>query len=162
MAHVYDVAPRVEFTPLPTGEYVLTLLEIKEIVRDKDYLSYKKGDLQLEFHWQVDVPGAESEERRSWASVPKTWSKKATFTAIAVALGLVSDEEAIANGARVDFDLGLGRRCLGTIVRELKDDQVTWVDTISAYMPLTRLPGPRRRPVPAPSPADSDEADIPF
>jgi len=162
MGKTYTVAPRVIFTPLDTGEYVLTLLEVVEQVRDKDYLSYKKGDIQLEFHWEVTVQGADNEERRSWASVPKTWSKKAPFTHIAVALGLISDEEAAEQGASIDFELALGKRCLGTIVRKMKEGTQDWTDEITAYALLTRIPPSRPRRPAAPIAPDMDEGDIPF
>ena len=162
MGKTYALAPRTVFTPLETGEYVLTLLEVSEKAEERDTAFSKKGDIRLEFRWEVDVPGGESEERRDRVGIPKSFSKKSKFVAIVVALGLVNEADAIANGCNVDFDPGLGKRCLGTIVRKPKEGTAEWTDAITAYAPLTRIPSARPRRPQAPVAQDLAEEDIPF
>jgi len=162
MARQITLAPRVEFTPLDTGEYKLTLIEIKDIVQERDTTYSKKGDVRLEFHWEVEVPGSEPEQRRSWFNIPKTFSKKSPFVAVIVALGLVTEAEAIENGTTFDLDAGLGRSCIGIIVKKLKEGTNEWIDEITGFMPLSVRP--KRRVVAAPQPMtiQDDDADIPF
>lgn len=162
MGKTYAIAPRVDFQPLPTGDYVLTLLEVKEVVEERDTAFSKRGDVRLEFHWEVQVPGEEPEERRDWSGIPRTFSKKSKFVAIAVALGLVSDAEGAEQGANIDFDDGLGKRCLGTIVRAQKPNSDEWTDKITGYARLDRLPTTRSRRPEIVKADPSDLGDIPF
>jgi hypothetical protein len=162
MGKVYDIAPRVEFEALNTGDYVLRLLEYKEVVEDHDTAFSKKGDVRLQFQWEVDVPGAEPTERRDWASIPKTFAAKSKFVMIALALGIVDESVAATAGAQIDFDDGLGKRCMGTIVRKIKEGTKEWTDQITAYTALTRIPGPRDRQRVQPAPPPINDDDIPF
>jgi len=132
----YTLGPRQTFEALPTADYRLTLKSWKEIVEDKDTQYSKKGDIRNEFNWIVTVPGGEDQDRRDWANVPATASEKSTFVHIAVALRLVESLEAIAEGCTVDWDRGIGKSCIGTIVKSLKPDNKTWTDKITAYAPL--------------------------
>lgn len=162
MGKAYAIAPRKIFEPLQTGEYVLTLLAVQERVEDHDSTFSKRGDIKLEFEWEVDVPGGDPETRKERVSIPATFSRKSRFVEIAVALQLVNEQEAIEGGCTVDFDEGLGKRCLGTIVRRLKEDGKEWTDSITAHTVLTRIPRTApRRPV-APAPAPENEEGIPF
>ncbi len=162
MGKTYTLAPRVEFEALATGDYTVTLLEVVEKVEEKDTAFSKRGDIRLEFHWEVAVPGDEPMEKRDWSSIPKTFSKKSKFVAIAIALGLVSEQEAIEYGCAVDFEPGLGKRCVATIVRKQKEGSEEWTNQITGYTALTRIPtGGRRRPAVA-AVAEPDEAEIPF
>ena len=162
MGKTYSVAPRVEFEALPTGEYVLTLLEVLEKAEERDTNFSKRGDIRLEFHWEVEVPGEDAVQRRDWSSIPKTFSAKSKFVSIAIALGLVNEQVGIDAGCSVDFDQGLGKGCLGTIVRKMKDGSSEWTDQITGYAPLSaRSNGRSRRAAPTAKPA-VDEADIPF
>lgn len=162
MGKTYTIAPRVEFTPLPTGEYVARLMHWQEKVEERDTQFSRKGDVQIEFHWEVEVPGAEAEERRDWASIPRTWAKKSKFVQIALALGLARDGQAAEEGAVIDWDDGLGKRCKVTIVRSIKEGTNDWTDKITGYMRLDQLPTvPQRRTAPA-APAHDDDDDIPF
>ena len=132
----YTLGPRVEFNALPTADYKLTLKSWKEIIEDKDTQYSKKGDIRNEFNWIVTVPGAEDQDRRDWANVPATFSEKSTFVHIATALQVVDSAKAILDGATIDWDQGIGKSCLGTIVKSLKADQKTWTDKITAYAPM--------------------------
>ena len=132
----YTLGPRQTFEALPTAEYKLTLKSWREIVEDKDTQYSKKDDIRNEFNWIVTVPGGEDQERREWANVPQTFSEKSTFVHIAIALQMVDSEKAIEHGATIDWDQGIGRSCLGTIVKSLKADGKTWGDKITAHAPL--------------------------
>jgi hypothetical protein len=140
----YTLGPRQTFEALPTAEYRLTLKSWKEIVEDKDTQYSKRGDIRNEFNWIVTVPGAEDQDRRDWCNVPQTFSEKATFVHIAVALQIVDNDKAIAEGATVDWDQGVGKSCLGTIVKALKADNKTWGDKITAYAPLPAAQEPAK------------------
>lgn len=132
----YTLGPRQTFEALPTADYKLTLKSWKEIVEDKDTQYSKKGDIRVEWNWIVTVPGAEDQDRRDWSNVPATFSEKSTFVHIVIALGIVDSIAAIEAGATVDPDQGIGKSCLGTIVKALKPDNKTWTDKITAYAPL--------------------------
>jgi hypothetical protein len=129
----YTLGPRQTFEALPTADYKLTLKSWKEIVEDKDTQYSKKGDIRVEWNWIVTVPNSEDQDRRDWSNVPATFSEKSTFVHIVIALGIVDSVAAIEAGATVDPDQGIGKSCLGTIV---KSDNKTWADKITAYAPL--------------------------
>jgi hypothetical protein len=132
----YTLGPRVEFEPLPTADYKLTLKGWKEITVTVDTQFSKKGDTQIEWSWIVAVPNAEDAERRTWSPIPATFSEKSTFVHIVTALGIVDSVAAIEAGATIDPDAGVGKSCLGTIVKALKSDNKTWGDKITQYAPL--------------------------
>jgi len=132
----YTLGPRQTFEALPTADYKMTLKSWREIIEDKDTQYSKKGDIRVEWNWIVTVPGAEDQDRRDWSNVPATFSEKSTFVHIAVALGIVDSVAAIEAGATVDPDQGIGKSCIGTIVKSLKADNKTWGDKITAYAPL--------------------------
>jgi len=132
----YTLGPRQTFEALPTADYKLTLKSWREIIEDKDTQFSKKGDIRVQWDWIVTVPGAEDQDRRDWTNVPATFSEKSTFVHIAVALGIVDSVAAIEAGATVDPDQGIGKSCIGTIVKSLKADNKTWGDKITAYAPL--------------------------
>lgn len=140
----YTLGPRQTFEALPTADYKLTLKSWREIVEDRDTQYSKKGDIRNEFNWIVTVPGGEDQDRRDWANVPQTFSDKSTFVHIAVALQIVDSEKAIAEGAVIDWDQGIGKSCIGTIVKSLKADNKTWGDKITAYAPLPATAAPAK------------------
>jgi hypothetical protein len=132
----YTLGPRQTFEALPTADYKLTLKSWREIVEDKDTQYSKKGDIRVQWDWVVTVPGSEDQDRRDWSNVPSTFSEKSTFVHIVIALGIVDSIAAIEAGATVDPDQGIGKSCIGTIVKSLKPDNKTWTDKITAYAPL--------------------------
>ena len=138
----YTLGPRQTFEALPTADYRLTLKSWREIVEDKDTQYSKKGDIRVEWNWIVTVPNSEDQDRRDWSNVPATFSEKSTFVHIVIALGIVDSIAAIEAGATVDPDQGIGKSCLGTIVKALKPDNKTWTDKITAYAPLPASPVP--------------------
>jgi len=140
----YTLGPRQTFEALPTADYKLTLKSWREIIEDKDTQYSKKGDIRVEWNWIVTVPGSEDQDRRDWSNVPATFSEKSTFVHIAVALGIVDSVAAIEAGATVDPDQGIGKSCIGTIVKSLKADNKTWGDKITAYAPLPIAAAPAK------------------
>jgi hypothetical protein len=140
----YTLGPRQTFEALPTADYKLTLKSWREIVEDKDTQYSKKGDIRVEWNWIVAVPGAEDQDRRDWSNVPATFSDKSTFVHIVIALGIVDSLKAIEEGATVDPDQGIGKSCIGTIVKSLKPDNKTWTDKITAYAPLPAQEAPAK------------------
>ena len=132
----YTLGPRQTFEALPTAEYKLTLKSWREITEQNDTQFSKKGDVRVEWNWAVTVPGGEDQERRDWTNIPATFSEKSTFVHIAIALGIVDSVAAIEAGATIDPDQGIGKSCLGTIVKALKSDGKTWGDKITQYAPL--------------------------
>ena len=136
----YTLGPRTTFEPLPTAEYRLTLKGWKEIAQQEDMQFSKKGDIQIEWSWLVTVPNAEEQDRRSFSPIPTTFSEKSTFVHIVTALGIVDSVAAIEAGATIDPDAGVGKSCLGTIVKSLKTDGKTWGDKITQYAPLPATP----------------------
>lgn len=140
----YTLGPRQTFEALPTADYKITLKSWREIVEDKDTQYSKKGDIRVEWNWIVTVPGAEDQDRRDWSNVPATFSDKSTFVHIAIALGIVDSVAAIEAGATVDPDQGIGKSCIGTIVKSLKADGKTWTDKITAYAPLPTEAAPAK------------------
>lgn len=140
----YTLGPRQTFEALPTADYKLTLKSWREIVEDKDTQYSKKGDIRVEWNWIVTVPNSEDQDRRDWSSVPATFSEKSTFVHIVIALGIVDSVAAIEAGATVDPDQGIGKSCLGTIVKSLKPDNKTWTDKITAYAPLPAEAAPAK------------------
>jgi hypothetical protein len=146
MSKIYTMGPEKTFTPLPTGEYVLTLKEWKEVTEEKDSTYSKKGDVKIQFTWLVTVPGDDDAERRVSVAPPEGYNKKSTLCHIGVALGVIDAEKAAAEGISYKPDQWIGRRCMGTILRQPKmDDPKTMTDKISAYSPLpanTFVPSP--------------------
>jgi hypothetical protein len=132
----YTLGPRQTFEALPTSDYKLTLKSWKEIIEQADTDFSRKGDVRVQWDWIVTVPGAEDQDRRDWCNIPATFSDKATFVHIAIALAIVDSIAAIEAGATIDPDQGIGKSCIGTIVKSLKKDQKTWGDKITAYAPL--------------------------
>lgn len=139
----HTLAPRTDFEALPTAEYVLTLKAWREIVEQADTQYSKKGDIRIEWNWIVAVPNAETVERRDWTNIPVTFAEKSTYVHIVVALGIVDSVAAIENGATIDEDQGIGKSCLGTIVKSLKKDGKTWGDKITQYAPLPANAAPK-------------------
>lgn len=138
----YTVGPRQTFEALPTAEYHLTLKGWKEVTEQADTEFSKKGDVRVQWDWVVKVPNAEDQERRDWTNIPTTFSDKSNFIHIAIALRIVDSEKAIEEGATIDPDKGIGRSCLGTIVKSLKKDNKTWTDKITQYAPLPAQEAP--------------------
>lgn len=140
----YTLGPRVEFETLPTADYHLTLKGWKETIETADTKFSKKGDVRIEWAWIVTVPGAEDQERRDWTNIPSTFAEKSNFVHIAIALGIVDSQKAIEEGATIDPDQGIGKSCIGTIVKALKSDNKTWGDKITAYAPLPAAAAPAK------------------
>ena len=141
----YTLGPRQTFEALPTAEYRLTLKSWEEITEKETTEYHKKGDVRNMYVWAVTVPGGEETERRDWVNVPSTFSEKSTFVAIHVALRTVNSAKAIDDGATIDPDQGIGRSCLGTIVKSLKKGSTTeWTDKITAYAPLPAEAAPAK------------------
>jgi hypothetical protein len=140
----YTLGPRQTFEALPTADYKLTLKSWKEIIEQADTDFSKKGDVRIQWDWVVTVPGAEDQDRRDWCNIPATFSDKATFVHIAIALAIVDSIAAIEAGATIDPDQGIGKSCIGTIVKSLKKDQKTWGDKITAYAPLPAEAAPAK------------------
>ncbi len=140
----YTLGPRQTFEALPTAEYKLTLKSWKEITEQNDTQFSKKGDIRIEWNWLVAVPNEEDQDRRDWTSIPATFSDKSTFVHIITALGIVDSVAAIEAGATVDPDQGIGKSCLGTIVKSLKPDGKTWGDKITQYAPLPVTAAPAK------------------
>jgi len=136
----YTLGPRTSFEALPTAEYKLTLKSWREIVEQNDTKYSKKGDIRVEWNWIVTVPNGDDQDRRDWTNVPATFSDKSTFVHICIALGIVDSVDAIEAGATIDPDQGIGKSCLGTIVKSLKSDGKTWGDKITQYAPLPVTP----------------------
>ena len=132
----YTLGPRTSFEALPTAEYKLTLKSWREITEQNDTQFSKKGDVRIEWNWLVAVPNGDDQDRRDWTNIPATFSEKSTFVHICIALGIVDSVAAIEAGATIDPDQGIGKSCLGTIVKSLKADGKTWGDKITAYAPL--------------------------
>lgn len=132
----YTLGPRTSFEALPTAEYKLTLKSWREITEQNDTQFSKKGDVRVEWNWIVTVPNGEDQDRRDWTNIPATFSEKSTFVHICIALGIVDSAAAIEAGATIDPDQGIGKSCLGTIVKSLKADGKTWGDKITQYAPL--------------------------
>lgn len=138
----YTLGPRVDFEALPTADYKLTLKAWKETIETADTKFSKKGDVRIEWNWIVSVPNAEDQERRDWTNIPATFAEKSNFVHIAIALGIVDSQKAIEEGATIDPDQGIGKSCMGTIVKALKSDNKTWGDKITAYAPLPTTVAP--------------------
>ena len=137
MGKTYDIGPRQNFLPLPTGEYVLTLKSWEERTEEQDSQYSKKGDTRLELTWIVAVPNDEPATRKARLSIPMSWNEKSNFVHAAEALRLVDHEKAIAEGAHVNWDMGIGKSCTGIIVKKLKEGKTDeWTDSITAYAPL--------------------------
>jgi hypothetical protein len=137
MSKIYDIGPRQNFLPLPTGEYVITLKSWEERAEEQDSQYSKKGDVKIELTWIVAVPNDEPATRKARLSIPASWNEKSNFVHAAEALRLVDREKAIAEGAHVNWDMGSGKSCTGTIVKKLKEGKTDeWTDSITAYAPL--------------------------
>lgn len=140
----YTVGPRQTFEALPTAEYHLTLKSWKEVTEQADTEFSKKGDVRVQWDWIVKVPNSDDQERRDWTNIPTSFSDKSNFVHIAIALRIVDSEKAIEEGATIDPDQGIGKSCLGTIVKSLKKDNKTWTDKITQYAPLPLAEEPVR------------------
>jgi hypothetical protein len=140
----YTVGPRQTFEALPTAEYHLTLKSWKEVTEQADTEFSKKGDIRVQWDWIVKVPNADDQERRDWTNIPTSFSDKSNFVHIAIALRIVDSEKAIEEGATIDPDQGIGKSCLGTIVKSLKKDNKTWTDKITQYAPLPLAEAPAK------------------
>lgn len=140
----YTVGPRQTFEALPTAEYHLTLKSWKEVIEQSDTEFSKKGDVRVQWDWIVKVPNLDDQERRDWTNIPTSFSDKSNFVHIAIALRIVDSEKAIEAGATIDPDQGIGKSCLGTIVKSLKKDNKTWTDKITQYAPLPEAQAPAK------------------
>jgi len=140
MSKIYHLEPKKSFEALPTGEYVLTLKEWREVVEEQDTQFSKKGDVRLEFHWNVAVPGGEDTDRKDWCSVAATANEKTKLLKIAAALRVVDLDRAMQDGCDLNPDLWTGRSCVGTIVRKQKDDK-SLTDSIVSYAPTSNVVG---------------------
>lgn len=140
----YTVGPRQTFEALPTADYKLTLKSWKEVVETADTEFSKKGDVRVQWDWIVTVPNQEDQDRRDWTNIPTTFAEKSNFIHIAIALRIVDSEKAILEGATIDPDKGIGKSCMGTIVKSLKKDNKTWTDKITAYAPMPEAEAPAK------------------
>lgn len=134
---VLEYAPRVTFEPLPTGDYVCTLLKYEIAPRDPDQY-HKEKYQQIAWYWRVHVPGKDTEELRDWSEITRTFSEKSATVRILIALGVVDESEFATKGGKIDLDLALGHSCLATVIRQLKKDGKSWVNTFQAYQPLPK------------------------
>lgn len=133
----YTIGPRQTFEPLPTGEYMLTLKEWREYKEEEDSAFSKKGDVKVEWTFEVAVPNAEPTVRKARTSIPASFSEKSHFVHIITALGLVDANTGAEGGCTVDLDAGIGKRCVGTIVKKLKTGKTNeYTDSITVYAPL--------------------------
>ena len=136
MGKIYQVGPRQSFTPLATGDYVLTLKEVGEHVEEEDSQYSKRGDVKVEWTWEVAVPNDEPTTRRVRAAVPASWNEKSTFVKIAEALRLVDHERAVTEGAHINWDVAIGKKCMGSILKLPKEGKPgEWTDNIKAFAP---------------------------
>jgi len=141
MGKIYDIGPRQTFTPLPTGDYVLTLKDVSEHIEEEDSQYFKKGDMRLEWTWEVAVPDEEPAIRRSRAAPPASWNEKSTFVKIAEALRLVDHERAVTEGAHINWDVAIGKQCMGSILKLPKEGKPgEWTDNIKAFSPMPAVP----------------------
>jgi len=141
MGKTYEVGPRQTFTPLPTGDYVLTLKNVSEHLEEEDSQYSKKGDMRLEWTWEVAIPDEEPATRRSRAAPPASWNEKSTFVKIAEALRLVDHERAVTEGAKINWDVAIGKQCIGSILKLPKEGKPgEWTDNIKAFAPLPNGP----------------------
>lgn len=162
MGKTYSLAPRVEFEPIPTGDYTMRFMDWKELVQEQDHPFRKKGEAYLRFIWEITVPGSEPDSRQDSVDIPKTFSAKSKFVRIAIALGIVDEAAAIDGGAVIDWDHALGKQCTGSIVCKPKASNPSeWTDRIEQYRPLAVGPTRKNRTAPAPAKPVDDE-DVPF
>src|ERR1035437_503890 len=140
MGKTYDIGPRQNFVPLPTGEYPITLKSVEERTEDQDSQYSKKGDVKLEWTWLFELAGNEEPAtRKSRTPIPQSFNEKSGMVHIVLALALADSAKAIAEGCSIDPSRGIGRRCLGTIVKKLKEGKTDeWTDSITAYAPLAQ------------------------
>jgi hypothetical protein len=144
MSKTYEIGPRQNFIPLSTGEYTMTLKSVEEHVEEQDSQYSKKGDVRLEWTWLIELPGEEEPAvRKTRTPIPQSFNEKSGMVKILVALKLVDAAKAIAEGCKIDPERGVGRRCLGTIVKKLKEGKSDeWTDSITAYAPIPSSPAP--------------------
>jgi hypothetical protein len=148
MGKIYDVGPRQTFTPLATGDYVLTLKEVGEHVEEEDSQYSKKGDVKIEWTWEIAVPDEEPATRRTRAAPPASWNEKSTFVKIAEALRLVDHERAVTEGAHIDWDKAIGKQIMGSILKLPKEGKPgEWTDNIKAFAPMPHAPTTTQAPV---------------
>ena len=139
MGKTYTIGAARNFTAIPTGDYTLTLQSWQEVTEDKDSDFSKKGDLKIELTWLVDAASEDGEDvtRRVRFAPPSTWSAKSTFVKVVEALKLVDHDKAKSEGATVDWDKGIGKQCIGSILRHPKESEPTvMTDTIKSYSPM--------------------------
>lgn len=143
MGKTYTIGAARNFTAIPTGDYTLTLKSWAEVTEDKDSEFSKKGDLKVELTWLVDVASEDGEDvtRRVRFAPPSSWNGKSTFVKVAEALRLVDHDKAKSEGATVDWDKGIGKTCIGSILRHPKESEPTALtDTIKSYSPMPAKP----------------------
>lgn len=143
MGKTYTIGAARNFTAIQTGDYTLTLKSWQEVTEDKDSDFSKKGDLKIELTWLVDVASEDGEDvtRRVRFAPPLSWNGKSTFVKVAEALRLVDHDKAKSEGATVDWDKGIGRQCIGSILRHPKESEPTvMTDTIKSYSPMPAKP----------------------
>lgn len=178
---VLTVAPKSDFIPLESGAYTLTLTNYKIRDREPDKFHTKPWQ-DVEFLWDVAVSqeirenlglGTEPIERRSWESVPRTFSDKSGMVKLAIALGVVDQAEGAESGAEFDLDAWLGKKCKG-LVEEFTKQDGTLGDKITSYSPFrgrapaptqaaqAAKPAPARRVAPQPPVEEDPEGDMPF
>ena len=139
MGKTYNLEPERQFTPLPTGEYQLTLKAWEEKVETETTKYSKAGDLKIQFTWSVAVPGGEDTERRVSPKMPVAYNKKSTVCLIGVALGMINPATVAADGVQLDFDRWINRSCLGTILKHPKESDPTSItDSIDSYALLAQ------------------------
>lgn len=143
MGKTYTIGAARNFTAIPTGDYTLTLKSWQEVTEDKDSDFSKKGDLKIELTWLVDVASEDGEDvtRRVRFAPPSSWNAKSTFVKVAEALKLVDHDKAKSEGATVDWDKGIGKQCIGSILKHPKESEPTvMTDTIKSYSVLPAKP----------------------
>lgn len=161
---VLTLGPKSDFVALESDWYTLTLLsyEIREKEADK---FHKKPYQDVQFQWEVTVPGEEPTERRSWANVPASFNEKSKLVEIGIALGAI-DPAAGADGLDIDLDTWLGKKCRGNIV-EITKPNGDLSDKIDGYAPYraprgAAKPASARRAAPPPPVDDDPDGDMPF
>lgn len=143
MGKTYTIGAARNFTAIPTGDYTLTLKSWQEVTEDKDSEFSKKGDLKIELTWLVDAASEDDEDvtRRVRFAPPSSWNGKSTFVKVAEALRLVDHDTAKSEGATVDWDKGIGKQCIASILRHPKESEPTvMTDTIKSYSPMPAKP----------------------
>jgi hypothetical protein len=155
----YSMGPEKTFTPLATGDYKITLKEWREVVEEEDSQYSKKGDKKIQWTFAVAVPNGEDTERRVTTGLTASYNAKSNLCHVLVGLGLIDAEKSKESGVTFDPDQGIGRSCIGTIVKKLRqgknaNDPGAWTDSITAYAPIVQAPQTRQEvPLDAVTPA---------